>query len=215
VLPNLAVHNTRMTPPPTLDAAHLHLSRDPVMAGLIELHGPLPPLVPATDPFAALVRAVLGQQLSVKAAAAIALRLDAALHGSESPAPGYDPARLLALPPETLRGLGLSWAKVRTVRAAAESHLSGQIDFAHLNILPDEKVMAALLPLPGIGRWTAEMFLMFSLARPDVFSLGDLGLRRGLEHFYPALKAQEADTQIAEWAPHRTLAARYLWLARP
>jgi DNA-3-methyladenine glycosylase II len=199
-----------------LDAAHLHLSRDPVMAGLIELHGSLPPLLPAADPFAALVRAVLGQQLSVKAAAAIALRLDAALRGgSESPTPGCDPARLLALPPETLRGLGLSWAKVRTVRATAESHLSGQIDFAHLNILPDEEVMTALLPLPGIGRWTAEMFLMFSLARPDVFSLGDLGLRRGLEHFYPALSAAEYEKQIATWAPHRTLAARYLWLARP
>ncbi len=196
------------TPPdldlPILDVAHRHLVRDPVMAGLIELHGPLVPLSPAADPLTALVRAVLGQQLSVKAAASIAARLEAAT--------AYDPARLLALPPEDLRGLGLSWAKVRIVRAISDAALSGQIDFAHLGTLPDEQVVTALLPLPGIGRWTAEMFLMFSLARPDVFSLGDLGLRRGLEHFYPV---QDAGELLRRWSPHRTLAARYLWLARP
>jgi len=187
-----------------LDPAHLHLSRDPVMAGLIEQHGPLAPLPPSPDPFTALVRAVLGQQLSVKAAASIALRLESAT--------GSDPTRILALDPGDLRGLGLSWAKVRTVRAIADAALSGQIDFAHLTTLPDDEVIAALLPLPGIGRWTAEMFLMFSLARPDVFSFGDLGLRRGLEHFYPG---QTPDDLLARWSPHRTLAARYLWLARP
>ncbi len=174
------------------------------MAGLIGRHGPLDPLLPSPDPFTALVRAVLGQQLSVKAAASIALRLESAT--------GSDPARILALDPGDLRGLGLSWAKVRTVRAIADAALSGQIDFAHLTTLPDDEVIAALLPLPGIGRWTAEMFLMFSLARPDVFSFGDLGLRRGLEHFYPG---QTPDDLLARWSPHRTLAARYLWLARP
>jgi DNA-3-methyladenine glycosylase II len=187
-----------------LDAAHLHLSRDPVMAGLIGQHGPLAPLSPAADPFTALVRAVLGQQLSVKAAASIAARLETATAST--------PARLLALPPEDLRGLGLSLAKVRTVRALADAALSGQIDFGHLGTLPDEEVVQALLPLPGIGRWTAEMFLMFSLARPDVFSLGDLGLRRGLEHFYPG---QDAAPLLSLWSPQRTLAARYLWLAWP
>ena len=187
-----------------LGAAHLHLARDPVMAGLIGLHGPLPALIPAADPFRALVRAVLGQQLSVKAAASIALRLEAATD--------FGPARLLALPPDDLRALGLSWAKVKTVRSASEAALSGQIDFAHLETLSDEEVIAALLPLPGIGRWTAEMFLMFSLARPDVFSIGDLGLRRGLEHFYPG---QETAEVLTRWSPQRTLAARYLWLGRP
>ncbi|WP_424951880.1 DNA-3-methyladenine glycosylase family protein [Deinococcus sp.] len=186
-----------------LDDAHLHLARDPVMAGLIERHGPLPPLSPAPDRYAALVRAILGQQLSVKAASSIAARLELATE--------HDPARVLALSPGDLRGLGLSWAKVRTVRAISEAALSGQTDFAHLNSLPDEEVIAALLPLPGIGRWTAEMFLMFTLARADVFSIGDLGLRRGLEQFYPG---QEVGELIRGWSPHRTLAARYLWLAR-
>ncbi|XLE15093.1 DNA-3-methyladenine glycosylase 2 family protein [Deinococcus altitudinis] len=174
------------------------------MAGLIGLHGPLAPLPPAADPLTALVRAVLGQQLSVKAAASIAARLEAATD--------YDPARLLAMAPEDLRGLGLSWAKVRTVRAISDAALSGRVDFAHIGTLPDEEVVLALLPLPGIGRWTAEMYLMFSLARPDVFSFGDLGLRRGLEHFYPG---QDAAEILSRWSPHRTLAARYLWLARP
>lgn len=185
------------------DDAHRHLARDPVMAGLIEQHGPLPSLPPAPDPFAALVRAVLGQQLSVKAAAAIGQRVETAT--------GYDPSRLLALPPEDLRALGLSWAKVRTVRAISEAALTERIDFAHLGTLQDEEVISALVPLPGIGRWTAEMFLMFSLARPDVFSHGDLGLRRGLEEFYPGL---DPAAVVGAWSPHRTLAARYLWLAR-
>jgi DNA-3-methyladenine glycosylase II len=191
------------TPPP-LDPVHLQLARDPVMAGLIELHGPLPVLAPAADPFRALVRAVLGQQLSVRAAASIALRLEAATD--------FVPARLLTLPPVELRALGLSWAKVRTVQACSEAAQSGQIDFARLETLSDDEVIAALLPLPGIGRWTAEMFLMFSLARPDVFSVGDLGLRRGLEHFYPG---QDGAAVVAAWAPQRTLGARYLWLGRP
>lgn len=141
---------------PTLDAAHLHLARDPVMADLIASHGPLAQLPPAPDPFVALVRAVLGQQLSVKAASSIALRLETAT--------AYGPAQLLALPLEDLRALGLSWAKVKTVRALSEAALTGQIDFAHLGTLADEEVIAALIFLPGIRRWTAEMFLMFSLA---------------------------------------------------
>ena len=185
------------------------LSRDPVMAGIIARVGPLPELLPAPDPFASLVRAVLGQKIHVKAAAAVAGRVEAAS--------GYDPARLLALPPEELRALGLSWAKVRTVRAVAEAALGlegavTRIDFAHLASLPDEGVIAALLPLPGIGRWTAEMFLMFSLARPDVFSFGDYVLRLSLEHHYPG---QDHARLVLGWSPWRTLAARYLWKARP
>lgn len=175
-----------------------------VMAGLIASHGPLAPLPSAPDPFAALVRAVLGQQLSVKAASSIALRLETATT--------YGPAQLLALPPEDLRALGLSWTKVKTVRALSEAALTGQIDFAHLGTLADEEVIAALIPLPGIGRWTAEMFLMFSLARPDVFSVLDLGLRRSLQHFYAG---QDAALVTMSWSPQRTLAARYLWLGRP
>ncbi|GGR12026.1 DNA-3-methyladenine glycosylase family protein [Deinococcus ruber] len=195
--------------PSALFAAQQHLSRDPVMADIIARAGDLPELLPASDPFAALVRAVLGQQLSVKAAAAIAGRVEAATD--------FDPARLLALSPDDLRALGLSWAKVRTVRAISGAALGLEdapthIDFVHLAGLPDEAVIEALLPLPGIGRWTAEMFLMFSLARPDVFSFGDYVLRLSLAHHYPG---QDHAALVQRWSPWRTLAARYLWHARP
>ncbi|AWN22278.1 DNA-3-methyladenine glycosidase [Deinococcus irradiatisoli] len=183
-----------------LPPAHHHLAADPVLRPLLEV-GPLPELPPAPDPFAALIRSVVGQQLSVKAASAIAARLDAASQG-------LSPEALLGAEPQALRDLGLSWAKVRTVQAVAAAQLSGQIDFARLSALEDEEVIAALLPLPGIGRWTAEMFLIFGLARPDVFSFGDLALRKALAQRYPA---EDHLAAVQRWQPHRSYAARLLW----
>lgn len=181
------------------------LSRDPVLAQVVACVPPLPVLAPAPDPFGTLVRSVVGQQLSTRAAASIHTRLDAALGG-------VTPARLRRAAPDELRALGLSWAKVRSVQALADSALSGQVDFAHLTALPDEGVIAALTPLPGIGRWTAEMFLMFGLARPDVFSFGDLALRQALARLYPDVLPGEPQARLVQtWAPHRTLAARLLW----
>lgn len=189
--------------PPLTDHADAlaHLARDPVMAEVIGRCGDLPVLVPTPDPFGRLVRSVAGQQLSVRAAATIHGRLTALLGE-------VTPEAVAGATGEDLRGAGLSWAKVRTVQAAATAALSGQIDFAHLSEQPDEVVMAELVALPGIGRWTAEMFLMFALARPDVFSIGDLSLRQGLARLYPG-ETWEAVT--AHWSPYRTLAARYLW----
>ena len=90
----------------------------------------------------------------------------------------------------------------------AAAALDGRVDFAHLSTLPDEAVISALIPLPGIGRWTVEMFLMFALARPDVFSMGDLVLRQGLARLHPLTPPAEV---LEGWAPYRTLAARYVW----
>ncbi len=182
------------------DAA-AHLSHDPVMRELIARNGELPVLTPAPDPFGTLIRSVGGQQLSVKAAASIHARL------LERLGP-LTPATLLRTPGEDLRAAGLSWAKVRTVQAIAAAAQAGTVDFSRLATQRDEDVVAALLPLPGIGRWTAEMFLMFALARPDVFSFTDLALRQGLARLYPGVPAA---TATARWAPYRTLAARYLW----
>lgn len=182
------------------DAA-AHLSGDPTMLELIARNGELPVLTPTLDPFGTLIRSVNGQQLSVKAAASIHARLLERL-GT------LDAATLLQTPGDDLRAVGLSWAKVRTVTAIAEAAQTGTVDFTHIATLPDEEVIAALIPLPGIGRWTAEMFLMFALARPDVFSIGDLALRQGLARLYPD---QSADDVLALWTPYRTLAARYLW----
>ncbi|WP_229752907.1 DNA-3-methyladenine glycosylase family protein [Deinococcus aerophilus] len=182
------------------DAA-AHLSHDPTMREVIARNGDLPVLTPTSDPFGTLIRSVGGQQLSVKAAASIHARL------LERLGP-LTPGTLLRTPGEDLRAVGLSWAKVRTVQAIAEAAQDGTVDFAHLAALPDEAVVDELLPLPGIGRWTAEMFLMFALARPDVFSSGDLALRQGLARLYPGVPAPDV---TARWAPYRTLAARYLW----
>lgn len=216
-----ARHNTAMSAPasspdlPLTDhaAAVLHLSRDPLLAQIIAQVGSLPVLTPTSDPFGTLIRSVNGQQLSVKAAASIHGRLVAALGqsapGSEAGPPTTVTAEaLLSVDGETLRSFGLSWAKVRTVQALAAAALDGRVDFAHLSTLPDEAVIAALIPLPGIGRWTVEMFLMFALARPDVFSMGDLALRQGLTRLHPQTPPAEV---LQGWAPYRTLAARYVW----
>lgn len=199
-----AVTDLAPTPRPAPDPhapALAWLARDPVLAQLLPSLPPLAVLTPTPDPFGMLVRSVVGQQLSVRAAASIHARVEAALGG-------VSPQTLLAAPPERLRALGLSWAKVRTVQALAGAAAGGQVDFAHLAALPDEAVVAALTPLPGIGRWTAEMFLMFALARPDVFSFGDLVLRQELARLYPGAVQREVPPR---WAPHRTLAARVLW----
>lgn len=177
------------------------LSRDPVMAEVIARNGELPVLVPTPDPFGTLVRSVVGQQLSVKAAASIYTRLESVLGEVSADT-------LLAAPGEALRGAGLSWAKVRTVQAIANAAHTGAVDFDHLATLPDEEIVAELTPLPGIGRWTVEMFLMFALARPDVFSLGDLALRQGLVRLY---SGEDSAAVLAGWSPYRTLAARYIW----
>ncbi|GGL11864.1 DNA-3-methyladenine glycosylase family protein [Deinococcus radiotolerans] len=182
-------------------AATAHLSGDPVLAGVITRVGDLPVLTPTPDPFGTLIRNVTGQQLSVKAAASIHARVTATLGEVTADT-------LLDASGDTLRGAGLSWAKVRTVQAIAQAAKTGAVDFAHLREQDDETVITELLPLPGIGRWTAEMFLMFALARADVFSLGDLALRQGLARLHP--DAQSADV-LARWAPYRTLAARYIW----
>jgi DNA-3-methyladenine glycosylase II len=202
----MALPVTALPPVPGLPlsdhaAALAWLAHDPALTRLIGGVGPLPVLVPTPDPFGTLVRSVAGQQLSVRAAASIHGRVVDSLGG-------VTPGTLLGARPEALRALGLSWAKVRTVRALAEAALEGRIDFPHLTSLPDEAVIGLLTPLPGIGRWTAEMFLMFGLARPDVFSFGDLVLRQELERLYP--EAVLIDV-VASWSPYRTLAARYLW----
>ncbi|MCP2015954.1 DNA-3-methyladenine glycosylase II [Deinococcus sp. HSC-46F16] len=177
------------------------LARDPVLGGVIATLGPLAPLTPTPDPFGTLIRSVIGQQLSVAAAGRIAGRVGAALGG-------VTPEALSTAAPDSLRALGLSWAKVRTVQALSGAALDGRVDFAHLGTLPDEAVIAALTPMPGIGRWTAEMFLIFGLARPDVFSFGDLILRQGVERLAPGADSRAV---VAAWSPHRTLAARALW----
>jgi DNA-3-methyladenine glycosylase II len=185
-----------------------------VLAGLIAAAGPLGDARDGRpdreDHYGALVRAIAGQQLSVLAARAIYGRLTARFHGRPP-----TPAELLADDPEELRAAaGLSRAKVSYLRSLAEHVLSGELELERLDALPDEQVIAELVAVKGLGLWTAQMFLMFHLERPDVLPVGDLGIRRAIERAYGLDELPDAATmeRIAEpWRPHRTLACRYLW----
>lgn len=187
---------------------------DPIMAGLIDACGVLssPPRKRA-DPeehYGALLHAVVNQQLSVKAGAAIYGRLTERF-GGRTPTP----EQLLADDPEALRlAVGLSRSKVGFMRSLAEHILSGELELDRLDDLSDDEVMAELIAVKGIGEWTAHMFLMSHLHRPDVLAPGDLGIRRAIERAYSLEEIPDRETieRLAErWRPHRTLACRYLW----
>jgi DNA-3-methyladenine glycosylase II len=186
------------------------LRKDPVMARLIDDYGGPLPLDPDTrgrpaDLYGALLRSITGQQLSVKAARAIYGRL-LERFGGRPPTP----EELLADDPDELRAAaGLSRAKVASLRSLAEHVLDGHLELARLDELPDEEVIRDLVAVKGIGEWTAHMFLMFTLHRPDVLAVGDVGVKNAFRAAY----GDEADlTQTAEaWRPYRTRACLYLW----
>ena len=187
---------------------------DPVMAALIDEGGPLP-LEPdrrgrPLEPYGALVRSIAGQQLSVKAAASIFRRLTDR-YGGRAPTP----EELLAEDPEELRAAcGFSRAKVASLRSLAEHVIDGRLELDRLHELDDEAIIAELVAVKGIGVWTAQMFLMFTLQRPDVLPTGDLGVRNGAMRAYglPAPPPPEELTALAEpWRPFRTRACLYLW----
>lgn len=192
---------------------HLRAS-DPVLARLIDATGALPDgrqgRPEREDHYGALVRSIVGQQLSVLAARAIYGRLTARF-GDRPPTP----QEILDDEPEELRAAaGLSRAKVGFLRSLAEHVICGELDLEHLDSLSDEDVIAELVAVKGLGVWTAHMFLMFHLERPDVIAVGDLGVRRAIERAYglDELPDTEAIERIAEpWRPYRTLACRYLW----
>jgi DNA-3-methyladenine glycosylase II len=192
--------------------ARRHLARrDPRLKGLIALVGPCT-LRHEPDGFAALVRSIIAQQISTKAAASIHARLLEALGRR-----GLRPAALLALSDEQLRGAGLSASKVRSLRDLAEKVHTRAVPLRRLAELTDEEVIDRLLPVRGIGRWTAQMFLIFSLGRPDVLPVDDLGLRAGVQQVYglPALPGRDALTALAEpWRPYRSVATWYFWRSR-
>ena len=184
------------------------------MGALIETYGALPDSRdgrPARDDhYGALLRAIVGQQLSVTAARSIYQRLLDRYDG-RPPTPG----QVLDEEPEELRtAVGLSRAKVSYLRSLAEHVLSGELELELLDELGDEQVIAELVAVKGLGEWTAHMFLMFQLERPDVLPVGDLGIRRAIERAYSLEELPDAATikRLAErWRPHRTLACRYLW----
>ena len=190
---------------------------DPTMAALIERIGEIdlatrlrrrseerPP-----EAYGALLRAIVGQQLSTKAARTIFGRvLD--LFGGATPSP----EQLLEASEEELRACGLSGRKVEYVRDLAVHVLDGELELDRLGELADEEVVAEIVAVRGLGQWTAEMFLLFHLERPDVLSGGDLGIRKAVQVEYE-LEEMPAPGRVLEigetWRPYRSLASLYLW----
>ncbi len=161
------------------------------------------------DAYGALLRAIVGQQLSTKAARTIYLRV-VDLFGGSTPSP----EQLLAAEEADLRGAGLSGRKVEYIRDLATHVLDGELELDRLEELDDEAVIAEIVAVRGLGLWTAEMFLMFHLGRPDVLSGGDLGIRKAIQIEYglAEMPTPQKVIEIGEpWRPHRSLASLYLW----
>jgi len=190
-------------------AGRLLARRDPVLRELIREHGPCG-LADAqhTDPFRALVSAIISQQLSTKAAATIKARLDT-LIGSR-----LSPSRIAAVADDALRGVGLSRQKIAYLRDLCNRVTTGDLALDQLGEMNDEEVVVALTSVKGIGRWTAEMFLMFRLHRPDVLPVGDLGIVKAVQRAYGMRKVPSPErlTKLGEqWRPYRSVACWYLW----
>jgi DNA-3-methyladenine glycosylase II len=200
----------------TFDDGVAHLrAADPVLARLLDEHGEpsreRDPARPApSEDYAALIRAIVGQQLSTTVARVIWGRL-LERFGGRAPTP----EQILADDPDALRtAVGLSRAKTSFLRSLAEHILTGELELDRLRELDDERIIAELVAVKGVGTWTAHMFLMFQLERPDVLAVGDLGIRRAVERAYGLSDLPSAAdlTRLAErWRPYRTLACRLLW----
>lgn len=195
-------------------ATHYLASLDPDWARHIQATGPcLHRATPEREPYEALVRAIAYQQLHARAAEAILCRLLALFPGQPFPAP----AQLLALSPEALRGCGFSASKLATLQGIAQASLQGIVPSRdEAQELSDDALIARLVTLRGVGRWTVEMLLIYCLGRSDILPVDDFGVREG----YRRLKGLDKAPTPAQmrslggaWSPYRTVAAWYLWRA--
>jgi DNA-3-methyladenine glycosylase II len=195
---------------PSAIAAHL-VRADPTFAAVVHAAGPFAPRPPGQDAFNALARAIAYQQLAGRAAAAIHGRF-LAIFGTDPPTP----AGVLATPIEVLRACGLSGAKAAAITDLAAKFTDGTVPVEKLAAMPDDQVVARLSAVRGVGRWTAEMFLLFDLRRPDVWPVDDFGVRKGWAAIHgnevmPAPRALMALGEVLR--PHRSAAAWYCWRA--
>ena len=185
------------------------MRRDPVLAPIIKKHRSRSPLdSPVLDPFTALMRTITAQQISTKAAATIFGRLAGLLP------PSATPDALLALSDDQLRQAGLSRQKSSYLRDLATKVNNGELPVHSLHELTDDEVIEAIVKVKGLGRWSAEMFLMFRLRRPDVLPVDDLGIVTAIQRAYGLRKRPDAKRirKIGEaWRPYRTVACWYLW----
>ena len=192
---------------PWLEAVDHLRGLDPRWSKIIDEVGPCR-LTLRPDRFGTLVRAIVGQQISAKAATSIDRRLREV--GGEP----HSADRLIDLGEEKLRSVGLSGVKAQYVLNLSHAVRDGRVPLDEIHLLTDEEIIAALTSVKGIGRWTAEMFLIFALGRPDVLSAGDLGIRVGLQRFHgleEMPKPSECQALTDAWRPYRTVAMWYLW----
>lgn len=191
-----------------MQAARRHLKRvDRVLRGVIEQVGDFQVRY-RDDRFLALVEAIIAQQVSVSAARAILKRLLDRYPG------GLTPKRLMTTLPESLRSVGLSRQKTEYLLGLARHVDDGAIDLERIHVRDDDQVLKILTQIKGIGRWTVEMFLIFSLRRPDVLPVYDLGFRKAVQNAYRLRRPpdpQRIETLAIPWRPYRSVATQYLW----
>ncbi len=195
-----------MTPDYWLRAKRALARRDPVLGAIIRAH-PRISLQRRGEPFLTLARAIVGQQISVRAAQSIWDRFAAAM-------PAVEPAHVLVLEEALLRGCGLSVRKVEYIRDLADKFSNGTLHGTLWDAMTDEEIIAELVQVRGIGRWTAEMFLIFNLLRPDVLPLDDLGLQKAMRlHYFRGRDVSVKRMRVLgeTWAPWRSVATWYLW----
>ena len=194
-------------------AAYRHLrAADPVVGAIIDRAGPFTPR-PAMDHYESLLRTILFQQLNGRAATTIQQRW-MALYNDAARYP--TPAEILATTDEAFRSTGVSRQKAGYMRDVAERMLTGSLDFAGIEQRSDEEIVAQITAIKGLGEWSAHMFLMFQLGRPDVLPIGDFGVRNGMRIAY-GMDAMPSPAQAREigspWAPYRSVGAWYMWRA--
>lgn len=184
-----------------------HLSHDPIMEKLIEVFGSLP-LHKSNSVFEDIVESIISQQLSVKASDTIYKRF-LSLFGGKFP----EPSQIIQMPDEKLRECGISFSKIKYIKGLAQAVSDGSFEPEKLKDLSDDMVLEKLTELKGIGPWTAEMLLIFTLQRPDVFSMGDIGLRNAIAKLYKVNRddLKKIKKISDQWKPYRSLACRYLW----
>jgi DNA-3-methyladenine glycosylase II len=191
--------------------AQRHLARDPLLAPVLAAVGRCQLRPEKREPYEALVRAIAHQQVHGRAAAAILGRLIAAFPGHDFP----PDTAILGAPPETIRACGLSGAKVAAIRDIAEKSVAGLVPTRRAATrLSDAELIERLTAIRGVGRWTVEMLLIFTLGRPDVLPVDDFGVREGYR-LAAGLEQQPRPRDLAAigeaWAPYRSVAAWYLW----
>jgi len=182
---------------------------DPEMAPLLDAFQ-MEDLQPETDFYRSLTRAIIYQQLSGKAAKTISDRFVALYKEKKYPSP----KDVLKTDHEILRSVGLSNAKAKYIKNISQAFLDGSVDHQNLGSLSDDDIMNQLVSIKGVGPWTAQMFLMFTLNRPDIFPTGDLGVQKGFQQYFklkelPSPKIMEKRSQ--KWKPHRTVASLFFW----